>query len=100
MFSRDKEVKMSLLFIQSAKTIEEYVLELSFSDGVTIRIDFEPFLSQSQHPEIRKYLDFELFETYSIVEGDLMWGDYDLVFPIDQLHSGEFSRIYSWNAVV
>ncbi len=62
-------------------------LQLWFSDGVTQRIDFEPFLKNSQHPEIHKYLQRKYFTKYTVKDGELMWGDFDLIFPIIDLHS-------------
>lgn len=51
-------------------------------------IDFEPFLRRSRNPLIQAYLDPGLFSAFSIKEGDLVWGDYDLCFPIADLYDG------------
>jgi len=75
--------------IKSVEPIGGYVLRLQFSDGKTVCVDFEPFLKQSQHPGIRKYLDASLFKTYRLEHGDLMWGDFDLCFPIADLYEGQ-----------
>ena len=72
--------------IQSVEPLKDYVLQLHFSDGNAVAVDFEPFLKQSQHPGIRKYLDAALFKTYRLEHGDLMWGDFDLCFPIADLY--------------
>ena len=48
--------------------------------------DFEPFLAASAHPAIRAYLDPDRFATCRIEHGDLVWGDYDLCFPIVDLY--------------
>lgn len=49
-------------------------------------VDFQPFLSQSLNPLIRKYLAPEEFAKFEIDEGDLEWNDYDLCFPIADLY--------------
>lgn len=79
--------------IVSAKHINEYRLQISFSDSSEQIIDFKPFLTSSQHPEISKYLDTNLFQTFSIENGDLMWGDFDLIFPIHDLYTNSILKI-------
>jgi len=36
----------------------------------------------------RKYLDEKEFKNYSIVYGDIIWNDYEMCFPIWDLHEG------------
>lgn len=74
--------------IVNAKPVGDYRLELSFSDGTARIVDFSSFLGRSSHPDIRKYLNKELFSRFTIENGDLMWGDYDLCFPIADLYDG------------
>ncbi len=64
----------------------EFVLRLSFDDGTAQTVDFKPFLSVSRHPDIRAYLDPASFAAYRIEYGELVWGDYDLCFPIADLY--------------
>ena len=72
--------------ITSAEQVGPYVLHLRFSDGASQGIDFEPFLSASHNPLIRKYLDPAQFARFEVVHGDLLWNDYDLCFPIADLY--------------
>jgi len=74
--------------IIEAEYIPPYTIHLWFSDGAEQTINFEPFLKRSNHPEIRKYLDTELFKSFSIAHGRLDWNDYDLCFPIKDLYEG------------
>ena len=76
------------LDVTSAKWVAGYILEVAFSDGFSHKVDFEAFLRGSAQPEIRKYLNLELFKVFTISYGNLMWNDYDLVFPIMDLYSG------------
>ena len=66
-----------------------YVLRLHFSDGTSREVDFKTFLDTSKNPLIRAYLDPELFATYALKYGDLVWGDYELCFPIADLYEGK-----------
>jgi len=68
---------MSNLEITGAKYLDSYQLEVSFNDGKIVTVDFEPFLIASSHPEIRKYLNIDLFKRFNIVDGDLDWNDFD-----------------------
>ena len=37
----------------------------------------------------KKYLDKELFKSFTIDFGDLVWNDYEMCFPIWVLHEGK-----------
>jgi hypothetical protein len=41
------------------------------------------------HPSIKKYLNEQIFRQFEIIEGNLNWHDYDLIFPIETLHQGK-----------
>ncbi len=68
---------------------EGYKIGVVFSDGKNTIVDFDAFLSASRHPEIRKYLDPELFREFKIQDGNLVWNDYDLIFPIEDLYTND-----------
>jgi hypothetical protein len=51
-------------------------------------VDFKSFLETSSHPSIKKYLDETKFKQFIILDGNLNWNDYDLIFPIADLHQG------------
>jgi hypothetical protein len=80
---------IELIEIKSARYIGDYAIRLNFSDGINRLVDFKYFLEASQHPSIRKYLDEEKFRLFKIVDGNLNWFDYDLIFPIEDLYKGE-----------
>ena len=63
-------------------------MRLAFDDGKTQTIDFEPFLRAARNPAIRDFLDMEKFKSFRIEHGNLMWGDFELCFPIADLYSG------------
>ena len=65
-------------------------MRISFNDATEQVVDFAPFLIANPHPQYNKYLNLELFRTFAIEMGNLVWGnDWDLIFPVEQLHQGE-----------
>ena len=83
------EVANQIISIDKAKYLDGYKLQLSFNDGVKRIVDFEPFLSKSRHPDVKKFLELENFKNFSIVDGDLDWNDFELCFPIYDLYQGK-----------
>lgn len=69
-----------------------YRLRLDFDDDTEQVVDFEPFLQRSTHPDIRAYLDPVRFAAYRLVHGELVWGDYDLCFPMADLHANQIEK--------
>lgn len=78
--------------IVSAEAAGDLRLHLCFDDGTEQVVDFRPFLSHSVHPDIRAYLDPVLFATFRVEYGDLIWGDYDLCFPINDLYRNQLEK--------
>lgn len=75
--------------IISALYVNDYVIQIKFSDGSEKSVNFQPFLSKSFHPAIKKYLDKNLFQQFEVIDGNLNWYDYDMIFPIAELHEGK-----------
>ena len=76
------------LRVVAARQLEAYQVAVTFSDGATRVVDVAPFLRRSHHPAVRAYLDPARFATFAVRDGDLMWGDYDLIFPLEDLYRG------------
>jgi hypothetical protein len=72
--------------IVSASQTGAHRLRLVFDDNTVQDIDFEPFLKHSHHPDIRAYLEPERFSGFKVAYGELVWGDYELCFPIMDLY--------------
>jgi len=81
----------TLLIIDRAKYVGDFAIRIKFNDGLEKLLDFKPFLSNSHHPSIRKYLDEDNFKEFEIVDGNLNWNDYDLIFPISDLYDGHIN---------
>ena len=78
-----------LISVQTAQYQPDYKLHIFLNDGADKSVDFKPFLSQSQHPGIRAFLQSEKFQGFRVEHGDLVWGDYDLCFPVADLYRGQ-----------
>lgn len=78
---------MEIIKIIKAEHIAGYVIKIFFSDGTVQNVDFGPFLESSIHPEVRKFLNLKKFRQFKVKHNDLMWGDFDLIFPISDLYN-------------
>jgi hypothetical protein len=83
------DFQVDLIEIKSANYIGDFAIRLVFSDGIMRLVDFKSFLENSLHPSIRKYLDEARFKLFEIVDGNLNWNNYDLIFPLEDLYLGE-----------
>jgi len=81
-----REIKT--LKVEEAKYIGDFAIRIKFNDGTEKLVDFKPFLTKSIHPSVRKYLDERLFSSFQIIDGNLNWNDYDMIFPIWDLYKG------------
>lgn len=72
--------------IKKAEYINEYKIALEFNDGKENTIDFKNFIFKSQHPDIKKYKDIDIFKNFNFKYGEIEWNDYELAFPISDLY--------------
>lgn len=85
----EKQKEHTGLYVTTAEYVGDLKLEIFFSDGSSKKVDFEPFILAHPHPQYNKYLDPKKFQRFSIEQGNVVWGkNWDLVFPIEQLHKG------------
>ena len=77
------------LEITGAKYVSDYKIRLTFNDGTMRVMDFGPFLAKARNPDTTDYRDYKNFKSFRIEYGDLIWGDYQMLFPIADLHEGE-----------
>lgn len=82
-------VKEEIIEVKSALYIKDYQIRLLFNDGKSKVVDFGNFLKHSLNPMTRKYLKKSNFQNYVIKYGDLVWGDYEMCFPIWDLYEGK-----------
>ena len=83
------DLNVDILEVKSAKYIGDFAIRIFFNDGVNRLVDFKSFLETSLHPSIRKYLDEKKFMNFDLVDGNLNWNDYELIFPVEDLYEGK-----------
>ncbi len=75
-----------IINVLRAESVGDYRVRISFNDESEQEVNFQPFLANSRHPDIRRWLDHEKFVTFHIEHGELVWGDYELCFPVIDLY--------------
>jgi len=83
------DFQIDLIAVKTATYLGDFAILLVFNDGKNQLVDFKPFLETSLHPSIRKYLDELKFEQFDIIDGNLNWNNYDLIFPLEDLYHGK-----------
>ena len=80
---------MDRLYITSATDTGNLTVNLTFSDNTVQTVNVGDFIRRHPHPQYNKYLDPRKFKRFTIENGNIVWGkNWDLMFPIEQLHSG------------
>ena len=77
------------LEITEVSHVSGHKLGLKFNDGLEQVVDFEPFLRKAWNPQLTQYRQMKKFKSFHLHHGNLMWGDYEMLFPIADLHRGE-----------
>ncbi|MEI8292326.1 MAG: DUF2442 domain-containing protein [Verrucomicrobiota bacterium] len=77
------------LDVTEATYVSGYKLRLVFSDGASRVVDFENFLRRTQNPDLTQYRQLRKFKGFHLHYGNLMWGDYEMIFPVADLHRQE-----------
>ncbi len=78
-----------VISIEKADYQGDYRIRFAFSDETEKVIDFKDFLKNAKNPMTSKYLDEKLFQSFTIEYGYIVWNDYEMCFPIWDLHEGE-----------
>lgn len=77
-----------IITIKKANYIGDFVLGLTFSDGIYREVNFKEFLFNSKNPMTNKFQDEHLFKSFCIEHGELNWNEYELCFPMSDLYQG------------
>jgi hypothetical protein len=83
---------MSELLVKSATHKIGHILEVEFSDGHVQNVDFAPFIFSSGHPDYEKYKSIGEFLKFDIVDGNLNWDDYSMIFPAEDIYQNKLVR--------
>ena len=86
-----KATAVDYLEVTKARYVSGHKIHISFNDGTERIVDFGPFLAKARNPDTTDYRDLKKFKSFRIHSGDLVWGDYQMIFPIIDLHQGEIS---------
>ncbi len=88
-FEEYTENENDLIEIESAKFVGDFKIDILFKNGTQRLVCFKAFLEASSHPSIKKYLNEDRFVEFKIIDGNLNWNDYDLIFPVYDLYVGQ-----------
>lgn len=77
---------MSELSVKSATHKTGHILQIEFSDGHVECVDFAPFIFSSGHPDYELYKSVDSFQNFEIIDGNLNWNDYAMIFPVEDLY--------------
>jgi len=77
------------LEIVEAKYVSGHKIRVAFNDETVRIVDFGPFLRKARNPDTTDYRDLKKFREFRIEHGDLIWGDFQMIFPIADLHRGK-----------
>lgn len=75
--------------VKQADYVSSHKLRLRFNDMTERVMDFGPFLKQAGNPMITKYRRLKEFKAFTLKDGDVMWGDFEMIFPVWDLYRGE-----------
>ena len=80
---------METISIVRAEYVGNLSVKIWFDDNTIQTVDIGKFIKKHPHPQYDKYLDEKNFRKFKIENGNVVWGaNWDLIFPLDQLHSG------------
>lgn len=88
----------AIINIDTVEQVGDFRIHLRFDDGTEQTVDFKPFLTNTPHPDIRAWLDPDRFATFRLEYGELVWGDYDLCFPVIDLYRNQIDHHSSLEA--
>ena len=77
------------LEVTRADYVSDYKISVTFNDDTVREVDFGPFLAKARNPDTTDYRDLEKFRMFRIEDGDLGWGDFQMIFPIADLYHGK-----------
>ncbi len=83
---------MSEISVKTAKHLKSHILEIEFSDGHRQIVDFAPFIFSAGHPDYDKYKSESGFLSYEILDGNLNWDDYTMIFPVEDLYTNNILK--------
>ncbi|MDQ6632462.1 MAG: DUF2442 domain-containing protein [Verrucomicrobiota bacterium] len=87
--NENHKTEIKYIDVEMAEYVSGHKLRLTFNDATKRIVDFEPFLKRATNPMFTQYRRMSKFKSFRIDHGNLMWGDYELIFPVMDLYRGE-----------
>ena len=83
---------MSELLVEKAIHLTSHILEIEFNNGHKTVVDFAPFIFSVGHPDYEPYKKLDTFLKYEIIDGNLNWDDYTMIFPVEDLYANKIFK--------
>ncbi|MCA6058834.1 DUF2442 domain-containing protein [Thalassolituus sp. ST750PaO-4] len=80
---------MPELSVLKATHVTGHILEIEFSDNHVSVVDFAPFIFSDGHPDYDVYKDISRFVQFDLLDGNLSWDDYTMIFPVEHLYENK-----------
>lgn len=77
---------MPELLIRSARHQCGHILDIEFNDDEVRVVDFAPFIFSDSHPDHERYKRIDNFLDFKIIDGNLNWDDYTMIFPVEDIY--------------
>lgn len=90
--SHSVQMAPATINIITAELADDFRIRLKIDDDTEQTVDFKPFLTHALHPDIRSWLEPARFASFRLEYGELVWGDYDLCFPVIDLHRNQIEH--------
>jgi hypothetical protein len=78
--------------LTSAVYLDNYRIKFVYEDLHENVVDFQEFISRSNHPSVKKYSDIELFRQFGFDRFGVEWNEMEMCFPAEWLRYGNHSR--------
>ena len=77
--------------VVSALYVGDFAIRVNFDDGHEKLVDFKSFIFNSTNPDMKKFESENYFCGFQIERGNINWYEYEMIFPVGNLYSGELS---------
>lgn len=83
---------MSNLEVINVEQLDTHTLKITFNDSHISTINFLPYITNNKNEMVRDYIDSKLFNSYELVNGNVNWNDFDLIFAVEDLYKAEIFK--------
>lgn len=58
----------------------------------SLNVDFSAFIFINERPDYKKYRSVDEFVKFKILDGNLNWDDYTMIFPVEDLYRNRLTH--------